>query len=228
MGLSELEESSLLLDEKLLRFMDQLELLEEKRATLNSLIEQGWFSMSKARYSMGNKQVSALQYASEIEPLVCVHARTLDNSEVEFCTERVTQKCNNESGKDVRSVEDIGPQEEGVRRRIKSKKDFAEKEEGEKANIEKLLMKTEPPEVPPVAKGNQNPQQDPLKWFGILVPQSLKQAQSSFKQVIELSAEIATLQSAVFNTREELKLGMKQKRFLLEETSATQLDKVTE
>lgn len=40
MGVTELEESSLLLDEKLLRFMDQLELLEEKRATLNSLIEQ--------------------------------------------------------------------------------------------------------------------------------------------------------------------------------------------
>lgn len=40
MGVTELEESSLLLDEKLLRFMDQLELLEEKRATLNTLIEQ--------------------------------------------------------------------------------------------------------------------------------------------------------------------------------------------
>lgn len=40
MGLSEMEESCLQLDEKLLRFMDQLELLEEKRATLNSLIEQ--------------------------------------------------------------------------------------------------------------------------------------------------------------------------------------------
>lgn len=40
MGVTELEEPSLLLDEKLLRFMDQLELLEEKRASLNSLIEQ--------------------------------------------------------------------------------------------------------------------------------------------------------------------------------------------
>lgn len=40
MGVSESEESSLLLDEKLLRFMEQLELLEEKRATFNSLIEQ--------------------------------------------------------------------------------------------------------------------------------------------------------------------------------------------
>uniref|UniRef100_A0A4W5JFU6 Vacuolar ATPase assembly protein VMA22 n=1 Tax=Hucho hucho TaxID=62062 RepID=A0A4W5JFU6_9TELE len=64
-----------LLDKKLLVFMDQLELLEEKRERLNSLIEQGWFSMSKARYSMGNKQVSSLQYGSEMEPLVRVHTR---------------------------------------------------------------------------------------------------------------------------------------------------------
>ncbi len=40
MGVSELEDVSLSLDEELLRLMDQLELLEEKRATLNSLIEQ--------------------------------------------------------------------------------------------------------------------------------------------------------------------------------------------
>ena len=40
MSTSELEDSCLLLDEKLLQFMDQLELLEEKRATLNTLIEQ--------------------------------------------------------------------------------------------------------------------------------------------------------------------------------------------
>ncbi|KAM6930073.1 coiled-coil domain-containing protein 115 [Lycodopsis pacificus] len=223
MGVSELAESSVLLDEKLLRFMDQLELLEEKRATLNSLIEQGWFSMSKARYSMGNKCVSPLQYASEIEPLVCVHAKTLGSGEVDFCTDRVKQKCCNEVGKDNGSIEDIGPQEEGVRRRIKPKKDMTEKEMSEETSSEKA------PEVTPeVRKSDQNPQQDPLKWFGILVPQSLKHAQSSFKQVIELSAEIATLQTAVLNTRQELKHSMKDKRILLEEASATQLDRVAD
>ncbi|XP_034064863.1 coiled-coil domain-containing protein 115 isoform X2 [Gymnodraco acuticeps] len=153
----ELEESSLLLDEKLLRFMDQLELLEEKRAALNSLIEQGWFSMSKARYSMGNKRVSALQYASEIEPLVCVHARTLDNGEVDFCTERSKQKARDEAGKEARSIEDIGPQEE----------------------------------------------------------------------VIELSAEIATLQTAILNSRQELKQCRKDKP-ILQEVSATRLEKLTD
>lgn len=222
MGVSEIQESSLLLDDKLLRFMDQLELLEEKRATLNSLIEEGWFSMSKARYSMGNKHVSALQYASEIEPLVCVHARTLDNGEVNFCTEGLKQKGSNEAGKDARSIEDIGPQEEGVRRRIKPKKDITQKESSEEASSEKA------PEVIPARKSDQNPQQDPLKWFGILVPQSLKQAQSSFKQVIELSAEIATLQTAVLNTRQELKHNLKDKHILQEEASATQLEKVAD
>ncbi|XP_034551722.1 coiled-coil domain-containing protein 115 [Notolabrus celidotus] len=213
MGVSKLEESSLLLDEKLLRFMDQLESLEEKRATLNSLIEQGWFSISKARYSMGNKQVSALQYASEIEPVVCVHARTLENGEVDFFTRKVEQKCSNNIEKDAMSVEDIGPQEEGVRRRIKPKSDTTQKDACEEASSGKS------PEVTPVRKNEHNPQQDPLKWFGILVPQSLKQAQSSFKQVIELSAEIATLQTAVLKTRQEFMDGMKDKRILQEEAS---------
>lgn len=40
MGVSKLKESSVFLDEELLRFMDLLELLEEKRAAFNSLVEQ--------------------------------------------------------------------------------------------------------------------------------------------------------------------------------------------
>lgn len=215
MGVSEVEVSSLQLDEKLMRFMDQLELLEEKRATLNSLIEQGWFSMSKARYSMGNKQVSVLQYASEMEPLVCVNARMQDNGEVQFCTEQPTQKSSKESAKDLRPIEDVGPQEEGVRRRNKPKKEKTEKDSSEDASSKKS------PEVNPVRKSEQSPQQDPLKWFGILVPQSLKQAQSSFKQVIELSAEIATLQIAVLNTRQELKDGLKNKHAAEERLSSS-------
>ncbi|XP_051281359.1 coiled-coil domain-containing protein 115 isoform X2 [Dicentrarchus labrax] len=186
------------------------------------LLEIGWFSLSKARYSMGNKQVSALQFASEIEPLVCVHTRILDSGEVDFCTERVKQKCNYEAGTDARSIEDIGPQEEGVRRRIKPKTDITEKKESEEASSEKA------PEVTPVRKCDQNPQQDPLNWFGILVPQSLKQAQLSFKQVIELSAEIATLQISVLNTRQELKHGMKDKHILQEKASAARSDKVAD
>lgn len=128
---------------------------------------------------------------------------------MEFCTKKVEQNCSNKADKDVKSIEDIGPQEEGespimyvvkkkhclhlpqtssslisfqscgftgVRRRIKPKKDIAETEASEETSGKKA------PEVSPERKSDKNPQQDPLKWFGILVPQSLKQAQSSFKQ----------------------------------------------
>lgn len=65
----------------------------------------------------------------------------------------------------------------GVRRRIKSKKNITDKDTGEEASNEKA------PEITSQRKSSdQNSQQDPLKWFGILVPQSLKQAKSSFEQ----------------------------------------------
>lgn len=197
MGLSEKEEC-VLLDKKLLVFMDQLELLEEKRERLNSLIEQGWFSMSKARYSMGNKQVSALQYGSEMEPLVRVHTRTLESGEAEFQTQRRTLKSPEE-----RQVEDIGPKDkEGVRRRVKTQ----EVPEIDQSDNKHPWTETE---TAPSSKPETNPQQDPLKWFGILVPQTLKQAQASFKQAVELSAEMAALQSAVLTTRQQLQMKQK-------------------
>ncbi|CAL8319729.1 unnamed protein product [Merluccius merluccius] len=200
-------ETGEMLDQKILLYMDQLELLQGRRASLNALIEQGWFSLSKARYSMGNKHVSSLQYASEMEPQVCVQTRTGDSDAVEFSTERITVQRPSERVQDATPVEDIGPKEEGVRRRIKAK-DISGQEERAAATEEKVQT-TEPPSASRSNKCDQSPQADPLKWFGILVPQTLKQAQSSFRQVIELSAEIATLQAAVMKTREELKLGMK-------------------
>lgn len=38
-------------------------------------LSQGWFSLSKARYAMGAKSVGPLQYASRMEPQVCVYTR---------------------------------------------------------------------------------------------------------------------------------------------------------
>ncbi|XP_037101597.1 coiled-coil domain-containing protein 115 [Syngnathus acus] len=198
-----MDESALLLDEILLALMDQLELLEEKRGRLNSLIEQGWFFISKARYSMGNKQVSALQYASEIKPLVAVHVRQLGDDNVEFCTD--SPKHDNECCNANALVEDIGPKEEGVRRRIKPTETSSEKK-----TVEELKKRKSSKDLPD-SKSEPNLPQNPLQWFGILVPQSLKQAQLSFKQVIELSAEIATLQVQILNTRWELKRCFQEK-----------------
>ncbi|KAJ8359436.1 hypothetical protein SKAU_G00159610 [Synaphobranchus kaupii] len=213
----EMNEASQRLDECLLRFMDQLELLEEKRERLNSLIEQGWFSISKARYSMGNKQVSTLQYGSEIEPRVQINVRVLENGEAEFDTQRVERLRSEDLEKDPRQVEDIGPKDEGVRRRgVTKEEDPKDQSVAPRAYVSK---ETSPP-------SRELPQhQDPLKWFGILVPQSLKQAQVSFKKVIELSAEVATLQSTVLATRKELQVLMGNKH---EKTPPRHTDRQTD
>lgn len=203
MGL-DVKEAPLHLDLKLLHLMDQLEDLEKKREKLNSLIEEGWFSISKARYSMGNKQVSALQYASEMVPLVRVHTKMLDSGEAEFQIQR--EELRGKDRDDV-PVEDVGPEEdvtmprEGLRRRGTNKQSELKKD-----------VSSGQQETSHKSKTDHTEHQDPLKWFGILVPQSLKQAQSSFKQVIELAAEIAALQSAVLASRVELQQLMKEKQ----------------
>ncbi|KAK9954393.1 hypothetical protein ABG768_016463 [Culter alburnus] len=186
------------LDAQLLLFMDQLEALEEKRHKLNSLIEEGWFSIAKARYSMGNKQVSVLQYASEMEPLVHVEASLLEGGTAEFKCERRENKTEEPKNN---TVEDIGAKETGLRRRINTKQKGVKEEEQETD-----------PQVKTKAESSTPEHRDPLKWFGILVPQNLKQAQSAFKEVITLSAEIASLQSAILATRKEMQMKEKQEK----------------
>ncbi|TRY96252.1 hypothetical protein DNTS_033468 [Danionella cerebrum] len=184
------------LDEQLLLFMGQLEELQDKRHKLNSLIEEGWFSIAKARYSMGNKQVSALQYANEMEPLVHVETGLLDRGRADF-------KCDRKDNKTDKIIEDIGAKETGLRRRIHSKQSVDKEEDKEEDKEKDVKIKPGPPT---------QENKDPIKWFGILVPQNLKQAQTAFKEVITLSAEIASLQSAILATRKEMQAQMKEKR----------------
>lgn len=59
----------------------------------------------------------------------------------------------------------------GLRRRINTKQKGVKEEEQD----------TEP-QVKTKAESSTSEHRDPLKWFGILVPQNLKQAQSAFKE----------------------------------------------
>ncbi|KAI7794020.1 coiled-coil domain-containing protein 115 [Triplophysa rosa] len=191
------------LDEQLLLFMDQLEALEEKRHKLNSLIEEGWFSIAKARYSMGNKQVSSLQYASEMEPLVHVEDSLMESGTVEFKCNRAENKTDELTKNNL--IEDIGVKEGGLRRRINTKQKENKEEDASEQQETDHQGKTKTESPTPENR-------DPLKWFGILVPQNLKQAQVAFREVITLSAEIASIQSAILATRKEMQAQMKEKQ----------------
>ena len=55
------------LDHLTVECFDSLEFLQEKREYLNASIRGGHLYLSKARHSMGNKSVGALQYSHKMD-----------------------------------------------------------------------------------------------------------------------------------------------------------------
>lgn len=62
--------------------------------------------------------------------------------------------------------------------------------ESTKQNTSALSSRSEEEEEDGIGHGK-----DPLLWFGLLVPQPLRQSQAAFKNAIKLSCQIATLQN---------------------------------
>ncbi|XP_060034218.1 coiled-coil domain-containing protein 115 [Erinaceus europaeus] len=157
------------MDAVLLRLFGDLEELEAKRGTLNARVEEGWLSLSKARYAMGAKAVGRLQFASRMEPLLRVSTCEAPGEARKFWAVKAG----------AQAPEDVGPRDAALRRR-------------------KGLPRTPEPEAASTP-------QDPLNWFGILVPHSLRQAQASFRDGLQLAADIASLQARVDRGRSQLR-----------------------
>ncbi|KAL8164165.1 UNVERIFIED_CONTAM: hypothetical protein K2H54_047097 [Gekko kuhli] len=191
------------LDQTILHLFDVLESLQTKRESFNRLVEQGWFSLSKSRYAMGNKSVSALQYGHQMTPLTRVNARKNKEGQVEFHVVSEVADTSKPKAENTATVEEIGPSDQGLRRR-------------------KGGGKTEAP-VQPQEETSQPAEklgkQDPLTWFGILVPQSLRQAQKTFQEGIRLAAEIASMQNEIETTRRRYRALLEEKRQLLAKES---------
>ncbi|KAG5213604.1 coiled-coil domain-containing protein 115 isoform X1 [Ovis aries] len=161
------------LDFLLLQLLEDLEQLEAKRQALNARVEEGWLSLSKARYAMGAKSVGPLQYASHMEPQVRVCTGEAQDGLQKFWMVRAG----------TQTPEEVGSREaafvsSALRRR-------------------KGLPRTPEPDSSPAP-------QNPLKWFGILVPHSLRQAQASFREGLQLAADMASLQSRISWGRSQL------------------------
>ncbi|XP_044769172.1 coiled-coil domain-containing protein 115 isoform X2 [Neomonachus schauinslandi] len=148
-------------DSLLLQLLRDLEELEGKRA--------GWLSLSKARYAMGAKSVGPLQYASRMEPQVCVYTSEAQDGLQKFWVVRAS----------AQTPEEVGPREAALRRR-------------------KGLTRTPELESSPAPR-------DPLNWFGILVPHSLRHAQASFREGLQLAADMASLQIRIDWGRSQLR-----------------------
>lgn len=181
---------------------------------------QGYFAMSQARHAMGGPgHVSSVQYDSGMKSLVRIHLSE-DSGGIDplpttprSCTEFKVQRLKpGEIG--VERAEDEVPSGDTVRRR-----------KGEESIEDVPLGKSK--EVKEELK-------DPIKWFGILVPQSLRQAQQHFVQgeckgvlysscsvisfsVIQHSVELAAAQTRMVAAHRRYQELLAKKRELVQE-----------
>ncbi|XP_072480726.1 coiled-coil domain-containing protein 115 [Notamacropus eugenii] len=199
-------------DASLVQLFLELEQLEGKRVALNARVEEGWFSLSKTRYAMGAKSVGPLQYSSSMAP--CFRVRTSEPEpgrpefEVVFSEPGSPQEA---PAADAHGVSDSGEPEPAspvLRRRPQP-------------GASPPQPGASPPQpAPPPAAVAPAPERDPLTWFGILVPQSLRQAQGSFRAALLLAGEIAALQSRIEWGRARVQGLLREKRKLLEQLQA--------
>ncbi|XP_038638159.1 coiled-coil domain-containing protein 115 [Scyliorhinus canicula] len=224
---SQLEPLCERLERQLLRYLREMEGLREKRRRLEVLMEQGWFSLSKSRYSMGNKWVSSLQYGPEMVPLAQVDVSLKEAGRCYFQVERVDSGEIRGTGavqEEHKEVMEIGVQEQVRRRKARLRRDEEQKlapEDAMAGRSQALNESTAEEDKPLEQRYGCRLSQDPIRWFGILVPQSLKMAQASFKEVMEVAAEVATLQSSLVSTKQEYQTLLRQKRQVMEQEHVT-------
>lgn len=175
---------SLSLDAAALEVMEALELLQQRREQLEEHLRQGWLSLAQARYSLGCHRVSSLQYGATMVPRVRVCHRQDPEGRPRF--EEVPG-----TGGDP---EDPDPQQGGG---------------------DGLRQRRGPPDkggAPDKGGTPARPPPDPLGWFGVLVPPSLRQAQGSFQRGVTLALEVAELQATVEAAATRYRQLLRQKR----------------
>jgi len=154
--------------------------LVNTKLRMESTAKTGWILLAKARYISpgGPTSISMLQLPSgDSEKEVLASKRVL------------TEECMQEKTKvryfhhSFEAVADA-PHDSGVKQR---------------KNIEKVEASAGDTEV------SDPKQQNPLKWFGLLTPPALKQAQAHFVSATEIAVDCANIQSEIVGVQNRIK-----------------------
>ncbi|KAJ9577148.1 hypothetical protein L9F63_006270, partial [Diploptera punctata] len=172
--------------------INMFELMEEQikcKMQMEELMKSSCLELAKSRYIMGNHNVSKLQLPTEDSEDVLALKTVASTVETKNNVECTVFKLNTNSENTHKTeIED------GVRERIVT--DGDERELCTKPKSENGIVN------------------DPIKWFGFLVPQNLRQAQKGFQNLLELVIESANIQSELEATRKKMnKLRKLKKKF---------------
>lgn len=136
------------------------------RESFNELIENGLLELARVRYSTGNKSVSALQLnMGEVEALRTVQTK-FDAPDQRYPSFELLHPA---------STAGTTNKEGEVRQR----------RQAEEPSTEAAQSPSQRPASP----------SDPLRWFGVLVPQSLRRSQKYFVGALEVVVDVANEQT---------------------------------
>ncbi|ELU08388.1 hypothetical protein CAPTEDRAFT_227696 [Capitella teleta] len=196
-NMSKLREICKELDAVLLKFFSAMDELYFERMHLEQHLKGGHLLMAKARYSMGAKTVGKLQYNEDDLNEALYHVNISDEARLSLEAEVVQPKTDS-----------------SVRQRTKKPGDLESTPSEEGFEIVHAVSE----ECKPVRK-------DPLKWFGVLVPQPLRQCQQNFKKALETTCTIANLQQDLVDLKDKYCSLLKEKENLMA-ADATQDDRI--
>ncbi|XP_076086503.1 vacuolar ATPase assembly protein VMA22-like [Mytilus galloprovincialis] len=188
------------LDEVLVEFFECVGQLYQEQADLENIMKSGFLMMSRARYNMGAKSVGVSQYDEnnmKASKLVLVTDKDDDDS---HSVDKMFELVNTNSCLDKSLID---PVSEGLRQRKSGGKDNVETIGSE--NVEQSTQNN---------SNNTKNYKDPIKWFGVLVPQSLRQSQAYFKQATDSVIKVSNLKSKVIHLKEQYKTLKKEKQLV--------------
>lgn len=189
------------LDKTVIEYFKILDDILKTRHELETLMKDGYFFMSKARYSMGVKSISPLQYDEDsMQASVHVDVHTEKSKKTR---DHITMSLSQEHSLPNGASNTSDNSENNLRKRRGKAEDKGDGVESITEGVQDIEIKKN--------ETKSKLKKDPIKWFGILVPTALKESQKKFKQSMELITTLTTLQNELLVARDRYKEISKQK-----------------
>lgn len=164
------------LDDLTIRVLELIEEAVASKIRLEECMKLGSLHLAKARYIMGNSNVSALKLPTE------------ESTDVRaLCAVSTTFE---KMGNPVFELHKLEPNQKHNRGK--------EEDEEDEGGVELIGLKELSIQQDSLSA---NVASDPILWFGVLVPQNLRQAQNAYRQALEMAVEAANIQAELEATR---------------------------
>lgn len=187
------------LDDLMIHALDLMEEQIKCKLKLQETMKSSCLNLAKARYIMGHNSISSLQLPTEESAEIAAQRTVASSVETKKNFEYMVFELHTINPAKISS----GAQEEenSIRRKVS-------KGGSESTGKEDLNHKKSEENGIVVAA-------DPIKWFGYLVPQNLRQAQKGFHATLELVVQSANIQSELEATHKRCDKLLKLKTALV-------------